>query len=216
MISWVRPLQLPESHTISVNLASTQPDATGHPPPWPDNNQGSGNTSKNTAGQPSPVQRAASSDPSASLNDSTPQPRQVHTIRQAIDKKSPALPSPSAESTDTPATPVNAGSLLAQVGQLSAVRGDVTMNDSSLESGRNNGNGDSTHRYEWARYQTDWRLRIERIGNLNYPEQARQLNIHGSVTLEVTVAADGSLLKCRILRAPAKACWMTVLGASCR
>ena len=43
-------------------------------------------------------------------------------------------------------------------------------------------------------------MRIERIGNLNYPEEARRQNVHGSVTLEVTVAADGSLLKCRVLR----------------
>lgn len=202
MITWVRPLQLPDNHTISVNLA-TQPSLT--PPDTRrlglDNNQGSGNTEqkhKQTSHRQSNEQPAQT--PSASLHDSTPQPRQVHTIRQAINKKSPALPPPSTESTDTPAAPVNAGSLLAQVGQLSTVRGDVTMNDSSLESGRKNGNSDSTHRYEWSRYQTDWRLRIERIGNLNYPEQARQQNIHGSVTLEVTVAADGSLLKCRILR----------------
>jgi protein TonB len=203
MISWVRPLQLPDSHTISVNLAAqpslSTPDTRRL---GLDNNQGSGNTeqkhqqaSHRQANEPRQDQT-----PPPSANVSTPQPAQVHTIRQANNRKSPALPPPSSESADQPATPVNAGSLLAQVGQLSTARGDVTMNDSSLESGRKNGNGDSTHRYEWSRYQTDWRLRIERIGNLNYPEQARRQNIHGSVTLEVTVAADGSLLKCRILR----------------
>ncbi|BBF87893.1 TonB protein [Aquitalea magnusonii] len=202
MISWVRPLRLADSHTISVNLAE-RPSPT--PPDTrrlgPDNNQGSGNTtqkhqqtSHRQANEQPPAQ------PPAAAENSTPQPRQVHTIRQHADQKSAALPPPASESSDKPQPAVNAGSLLAQVGQLSSVRGDVTMTDSNLESGRKNGNGDSTHRYEWSRYQTDWRLRIERIGNLNYPEQARRQNIHGSVTLEVTIAADGSLLKCRILR----------------
>ncbi|WP_199104374.1 energy transducer TonB [Aquitalea sp. ASV11] len=204
MISWVRPLRLAESHTISVNLASTPsksaPDTRRL---GTDNNQGSGNTTekfrqashRNLNEQPIPAAQAAEPAQAA------PQQRQVHTIRKADNKQAAALPSPSAGDNSSPPTAVNAAALLAQVGGLNSVqRGDVALNDSAQESGSKNGSGDSTHRYEWARYQTDWRLRIERIGNLNYPEEARRQNVHGSVTLEVTVAADGSLLKCRVLR----------------
>ena len=41
---------------------------------------------------------------------------------------------------------------------------------------------------------------MERIGNLNYPEAARRQNIHGAVTLEVLIAADGGLREVRVLR----------------
>ena len=204
MISWVRPLQLAESHTISVNLASTPtrtaPDTHRL---GTDNNQGSGNTTekfrqashRQLNEQPTPAAQPAAAPQAA------PQQRQVHTIRQSENKQAAALPAASTGDNSSPPTTVNAAALLAQVGGLNSVqRGDVALNDSAQESGSKNGSGDSTHRYEWARYQTDWRLRIERIGNLNYPEEARRQNVHGSVTLEVTVAADGSLLKCRVLR----------------
>lgn len=47
--------------------------------------------------------------------------------------------------------------------------------------------------YRFARYVEDWRLKVERIGNLNYPEAARQLKLYGSLRLLVVIRADGSL-----------------------
>lgn len=44
-----------------------------------------------------------------------------------------------------------------------------------------------------AQYLEDWRIKVERIGNLNYPEQARQQRIFGSLKLSVSINADGSL-----------------------
>ena len=204
MISWIHPLQLPESHTISVNLAST-PSKTAPDTHrlGTDNNLGSGNTAEKFR-QASHRQLNEQQTPAAqeaATAQAEPQQRQVHTIHQSANKQAAALPAASTGDNSSPPTAVNAAALLAQVGGLNSVqRGDVSMNDTAQESGHKNGSGDSTHRYEWARYQTDWRLRIERIGNLNYPEEARRQNVHGSVTLEVTVAADGSLLKCRVLR----------------
>jgi len=34
---------------------------------------------------------------------------------------------------------------------------------------------------------------VERIGNLNYPEQARQQKVFGSLKLSVSIRADGSV-----------------------
>jgi protein TonB len=47
--------------------------------------------------------------------------------------------------------------------------------------------------YRFARYVEDWRLKVERIGNLNYPEAARQLKLYGSLILTVSIRADGSV-----------------------
>jgi periplasmic protein TonB len=47
--------------------------------------------------------------------------------------------------------------------------------------------------YRFARYVEDWRLKIERIGNLNYPEAARQAKLYGSLLLTVSIKADGTL-----------------------
>lgn len=53
--------------------------------------------------------------------------------------------------------------------------------------------GSRTQEYRFAQYIEDWRIKVERIGNLNYPEQARQQRIFGSLKLSVSINADGSL-----------------------
>jgi protein TonB len=53
--------------------------------------------------------------------------------------------------------------------------------------------GANAEEYRFARYVEDWRLKVERIGNLNYPEAARQMRLYGSLVLAVSIRSDGSL-----------------------
>ena len=53
--------------------------------------------------------------------------------------------------------------------------------------------GAQAHEYRFARYVEDWRLKIERIGNLNYPEAARSQKLYGSLVLTVSIRSDGTL-----------------------
>lgn len=53
--------------------------------------------------------------------------------------------------------------------------------------------GARTQEYRFAQYIEDWRIKVERIGNLNYPEQARQQKIFGRLQLSVAIRADGSV-----------------------
>jgi protein TonB len=53
--------------------------------------------------------------------------------------------------------------------------------------------GARTEEYRFARYIEDWRLKIERVGNLNYPDEARQKKLYGSLQLTVHIKADGKL-----------------------
>jgi protein TonB len=53
--------------------------------------------------------------------------------------------------------------------------------------------GARTQEYRYAQYIEDWRIKVERIGNLNYPEQARQEKVFGSLQLSVSIRADGSV-----------------------
>lgn len=46
--------------------------------------------------------------------------------------------------------------------------------------------------YRFAQYVEDWRQKVERFGNLNYPESARG-RIYGSLVLTAEINADGSL-----------------------
>ena len=51
----------------------------------------------------------------------------------------------------------------------------------------------STKRAVDANYIFDWLQKVERIGNQNYPESARNQRISGAVRLAVSINADGSL-----------------------
>lgn len=54
-------------------------------------------------------------------------------------------------------------------------------------------NSASTRRDPGAFYMDSWRRKIERIGNQNYPAEARSQGIYGSLVLRVTIRRDGSL-----------------------
>ena len=47
--------------------------------------------------------------------------------------------------------------------------------------------------YRFAVYVDNWRLKIERIGNLNYPEEARKNKLYGSLQLTVGIKANGEV-----------------------
>jgi len=53
--------------------------------------------------------------------------------------------------------------------------------------------GARAEEYRFARYVEDWRLKVERIGNLNYPAAAREQHLYGSLLLTVSIRSDGSV-----------------------
>ena len=60
--------------------------------------------------------------------------------------------------------------------------------------------GARTQEFRFARYIEDWRLKIERIGELNYPQAARDQKVYGSLVVTVAIKADGALEKIEINR----------------
>ena len=53
----------------------------------------------------------------------------------------------------------------------------------------------STKAFTPAKYMREWINRVERVGNLNYPDQARRKKLSGTLILDVVISADGKLLK---------------------
>ncbi|MFV2003998.1 MAG: energy transducer TonB [Gammaproteobacteria bacterium] len=53
----------------------------------------------------------------------------------------------------------------------------------------------STKEFTPAKYMRDWINRVERVGNLNYPDQARREKLSGTLILDVVIDADGKLVK---------------------
>ncbi|MGJ8663347.1 MAG: energy transducer TonB family protein [Marinicella sp.] len=59
----------------------------------------------------------------------------------------------------------------------------------------------NTKAYEFAPYINDWVRKIERTGDLNYPEQAKQKSFIGNVMLSVGINRDGSIFEIKIIKA---------------
>lgn len=50
-----------------------------------------------------------------------------------------------------------------------------------------------TREYKYAAYMDAWRAKVERVGNLNYPDAARRRSLSGNLVLDVALKPDGSL-----------------------
>ena len=57
-----------------------------------------------------------------------------------------------------------------------------------------------TQEYRYALYMDAWRAKVERIGNLNYPEEAKRRHLTGSLVLDVALKADGTVASISVLR----------------
>jgi protein TonB len=51
----------------------------------------------------------------------------------------------------------------------------------------------NTKEFEYATYMAAWVAKVERVGNLNYPDQARRQGLDGSLVLTVALRKDGSI-----------------------
>jgi len=54
--------------------------------------------------------------------------------------------------------------------------------------------------YKYALYVDTWRQKVERVGNLNYPEAAKNLKLYGNLQLTVSIKSDGTLESVELTR----------------
>jgi len=57
----------------------------------------------------------------------------------------------------------------------------------------------STKQHDAARYLNDWRKQVEYVGNSNYPKQARDKNLAGSLVVDVAINPNGTINAIKIL-----------------
>jgi len=93
---------------------------------------------------------------------------------------------------------LNAEALQQQIAQLGEqIR---TSQKSAEDSKIKFVNSVSAHKYLAAQYVKDWEDKVERTGNLNYPEAARKSGSSHLLTMDVGINADGSIYSMRITR----------------
>ena len=126
--------------------------------------------------------------PKAAVATRSPQAQKT-PVKTAQAKPQPASrPAPVFDSSQLSAEIASLEAQLAQEQQLYAKRPKIHRLNAA-----------STMRDKGAWYKEEWRKKIERIGNLNYPDEARRQRIYGSLRLLVSINRDGTLYEVQVL-----------------
>lgn len=113
----------------------------------------------------------------------------------AVEEERLALP-------QTPARPaIDASQLNQQAREMAQLQARISQQwDEYQKRPKRAFIGANVKEYSFARYVEDWVTKVERVGNLNYPEAARRQGIYGSLKLTVSIYANGKIEKVEVDR----------------
>lgn len=85
--------------------------------------------------------------------------------------------------------------------QIARLRAEINESKRALTQSRHTFvSGINAKEYRFASYIESWRSKVERFGNINYPEAAIKNKINAKITLDVAINPDGGLHDIRIIR----------------
>lgn len=103
---------------------------------------------------------------------------------------SPAKPQPEPQAVEAP----NAVDLVEKSLQMARMEAQISRDWSAYQKRpRREFVGARTQNYALAAYIEDWRTKVERVGNLNYPQDAKDQKLYGTLQLTVSLRADGTV-----------------------
>ncbi len=114
---------------------------------------------------------------------------------------------PTAEKPAAPAAPVerprrtSAASLMASTQlEIDRLTTEIDRRNRGTGATRRKAVNASTQEFKYAAYLEAWRQKVERVGNLNYPDEAKRQKLYGDLILHVAVRPDGSVDNIRVVR----------------
>lgn len=54
--------------------------------------------------------------------------------------------------------------------------------------------------YKYASYIADWERKVEKVGSLNFPDEAKRKGLHGDLLLDVAILPDGTVFEVQVRR----------------
>lgn len=98
-------------------------------------------------------------------------------------------------------SPVSANDLMQKSVEIARLEAQIAREyDVYQKRPKRNFIGARTSEYRFAQYVDGWRLKIERVGNLNYPAEAKTRKLYGALQLTVAIKADGEVEDIQINR----------------
>ena len=129
----------------------------------------------------------------------TPQPKpQVIAAKEAPKTEPTPPPKPVVEAKPRAKLDQLLASTQLEIDRLTAELDRRTL--SASQQDRRKAVNASTQEYKYASYLESWRSKVENIGNLNYPDEAKRRKLYGNLLMHVAVRADGSVERIRVVR----------------
>ena len=205
-------IRLPGSESLEITLVQTRSDKTPVNPQFlAQSNQDGGGTSesRDIARSPLPVQEMSDQNSRMPLAQPEPQ-RRVKSLSDLIAlitgdeaRRAVTAREPTREKKEERIPPERMGLLErnARAAERARLNAEINRNFQEFQAmPRHKYLNARTQEYKYAAYMDAWRAKVERVGNLNYPEQAKRQGIAGSLVLDVAIKQDGSLQGVQVLR----------------
>jgi protein TonB len=206
-------IRLPGSESLEITLVQTRSDkAPANPQFLAQSNQDGGGTSesRDIARSPLPVQEMSDQNSRMPLAKPEPQRRVQSPLTDLIAlitgeeaRRAVAAREPRPEKKEERITPERMGlpERSAREAERARLNAEINRNFQEFQAmPRHKYLNARTQEYKYAAYMDAWRAKVERVGNLNYPEQAKRQGIAGSLVLDVAIKQDGSLQGVQVLR----------------
>jgi protein TonB len=148
--------------------------------------EGAGNTEEKVRPQEQMIEQA----PSVSPSEGEPAPVEVLTRDDSREK----IEKPADTKADEKSEQPSAAELVNRSMEMLAL--DRQINQSLLAYSKNPRSkfiSARTKEFKYASYMRDWVAKVERVGELNYPDAARRQNLSGKLIVQVAVYPDGSV-----------------------
>lgn len=155
--------------------------------------EGAGNTQEQV--RPQQESQEATPPPPATQE---PQPEQPQLI--TTQEATRATPQPVEETPPEP-SPVSAAELVDRSLEMLSLNREITqLSRAYSQRPREAFISARTREYKYANYMNEWVAKVERVGDLNYPDEARRQGISGTLRVQVSLNADGTVRDAIITR----------------
>lgn len=115
--------------------------------------------------------------------------------------KQEASPMPEKGQLDASAKKLGAADLMASSLDIALLEAQISkQQDDYQKRPKRKYIGARTQEYRFAAYVESWRQKVEKIGNLNYPELAKDQGLYGQLRMTVSIKSDGSIESIEINR----------------
>lgn len=205
-------IRMPGAESLEITLVQTRSDKAPHAPQFlAQANQDGGGTSetRDIARSPLPVMEMSDQNSRAPVAQPAPQ-RRVQSVSDLIAlftaddaKRAVRTTDPQPERKEERIAPERTGLPELRTREAERARLNAELNRNFQEyqqMPRHKYLNARTQEYKYAAYMDAWRAKVERVGNLNYPEQAKRRNLAGSLVLDVAINPDGTLHGTQVMR----------------